>query len=505
MGARQRYETNMALPIHQLPTECLAKIFHENVPLTEDGHEWPEDQFHPHWLYLRNVVLVCHHWQETVYLFPTLWTHISPSTLTPTTFSRNLKRSGSAPIDMLLSENVSFEIMTISAREISRIRSLFIHSNKNLPAPILDSLKLFSGLAPKLTVLYIGTNVWLGALEDAKPLPPCFPGQLVSLHRLHLSYVPEWSLGSFTNLRILQLFCVGRQAEADALERILAILRANPMLEELSLKRTLPKGVQCSPPLAPSLVRLDNLKRFTLDLFEDSFTGRSLLSHLVLPSSVRARIESEWTTTHLFPLDTTLLGTFYSPSHINISQWTQGESLYLDLDPEARTSDAMLSCKIQVLPQASPNPLIDLLEALKPFNMSNVETLEMSYLDYRDPDDEMKEMWTTIFRRLPSLKTLRFGSTYEACAVLDGLLPTATGLPCPLLHSIYIGKDFRYSRAIPNLLAMLAARHKSGRPISMLEVKNSLGDMEVQRTASMYVEKFFLNIDKPRQLYRRNS
>ena len=89
--AELKRSRNSLLNIYKLPPEVLGKIFHQNVTLKGD-FDGLEKESH-------NFLLVCHHWFEVALSTPELWSFWGN---TPKDWVRWCRRSGTAPLDLVL-------------------------------------------------------------------------------------------------------------------------------------------------------------------------------------------------------------------------------------------------------------------------------------------------------------------------------------------------------------------------------------------------------------------
>ena len=71
------YRCNMLVPISRLPPETLAEIFSLLPFIAHDSEGVP-------YLALKSVSPVCRRWREIALSFPSLWSHIHFTKLTPT-------------------------------------------------------------------------------------------------------------------------------------------------------------------------------------------------------------------------------------------------------------------------------------------------------------------------------------------------------------------------------------------------------------------------------------
>ena len=93
--ARFKRTRNSLLNIYRFPPEVLGDIFCPNVTLKDD-FDGLEDRSH-------NFLLVCHHWFEVASRTPEIWSYWGN---TPKDWARWYRRSGSAPLDLVLGREI---------------------------------------------------------------------------------------------------------------------------------------------------------------------------------------------------------------------------------------------------------------------------------------------------------------------------------------------------------------------------------------------------------------
>ena len=93
--ARLKRTRNSLLNVSRLPPEVLGDIFRRNVTLKGDFDGLEEGS--------HNFLLVCHHWFEVASRTPEIWSFWGN---TPKDWERWYRRSGSAPLDLVLNREI---------------------------------------------------------------------------------------------------------------------------------------------------------------------------------------------------------------------------------------------------------------------------------------------------------------------------------------------------------------------------------------------------------------
>lgn len=225
-------------PVHRLPSELLASIFIACVLTIEE-----EDS-----LMLTTLMLVCRHWKEVALNTPVLWSRIVAGVHHPLSKAfRKLERSKSNPLHLCVDFSPRIENGAVSTESIVRTMDLLrtsIWRWKTFRLTVPNRPQAHAALmrckdpAPLLEVLSIQVlhSMQDDGMQHSNPHRTVFDGQTPSLTSCSMtSFNFGWDMHLVSHLRTLKLGGYWN-GYAPSLETTLAMLRACPHLEELSLR-----------------------------------------------------------------------------------------------------------------------------------------------------------------------------------------------------------------------------------------------------------------------------
>lgn len=237
LESRLESAVRLQSPVHRLPSELLASIFITCIMTMEE-----EDT-----LMLSTIMLVSKHWKDVALSTPILWSRIVSGTHHPLakTF-RKLERSKSTPLHICVDFSPRVENGTVTTESIARTMDLLRTSVwrwKTFRLTVPNRPQAHAALmrckdpAPLLEILSI--RVLHSMQEDTyhtNPPRAVFEGQTPSLTSCSMtSFNFGWDMHLVSHLRILKLGGYWN-GYAPSMDTTLAILRACPHLEELSLR-----------------------------------------------------------------------------------------------------------------------------------------------------------------------------------------------------------------------------------------------------------------------------
>ena len=281
------YCRNTLVPISRLPPETLAVIFSLLPFIAHDSDGVP---------YLASIYVsrVCRRWREIALSFPSLWSHIHFTKLTPTGIPKILARAKTSPLHLeakiipqrkarfnafvnLLEARISHtrhitisgQFRTMLKRLVSPAPALVFLSLKTLLHPYISSLSqyiipdsLFNGTAPKLTRL----DLYGCSIGSKSPL--------------------------LKDLQILKIWTPSAQ-EMPTLQDWLAGLNEMPQLKILTVHHATPTISGDSPRISEPqrIVTLHSLTHS--DIFAPANDGALALAHLILPALISLHMAVE--------------------------------------------------------------------------------------------------------------------------------------------------------------------------------------------------------------------
>lgn len=224
-------------PVHRLPSELLASIFTTCIMTMEE-----EDS-----LMLSTIMLVCRHWRDVALNTPIVWSRIVAGTHHPLSKAFcKLERSKSIPLHICVDFSPRVENGTVTTESIVRTMDLLRTSVwrwKTFRLTVPNRPQAHAALmrckdpAPLLEVLSI--RVLHSMQEDvyhANPPRAIFEGQAPSLTSCSMtSFNFGWDMHLVSHLRVLKLGGYWN-GYAPSMDTTLAIIRASPYLEELTLR-----------------------------------------------------------------------------------------------------------------------------------------------------------------------------------------------------------------------------------------------------------------------------
>jgi hypothetical protein len=282
---RLKYRRNPLAPISRLPLETLAEIFSLlRFPADDSKHV-------PYLAWMR-VTYVCRRWREVTLSFPSLWSHIHFTKLSPTGVAEMLARAKMSPLHLeaklscrkradsnaferLLEDHISYTChLTISGDFQTMLERLVS------PAPALESLSL-------------------GSPYDSYFSSPCtipdslFNGTAPKLTRLDLHGCSiGWKSPLLKGLQTLKIQTPYTE-EMPILENWLIVLNELSQLKILTLDYATPTGSFDNPHISEPQCTATLLSLTHFNISAPARGCALALAHLILPALISLHVTAE--------------------------------------------------------------------------------------------------------------------------------------------------------------------------------------------------------------------
>ena len=258
---RLKRARNSLLNVSKLPPEILGKIFRWNVT--------PKGNFDGLVKGSHNFLLVCHHWFEVSSGTPELWSFWG-NTLKD--WARWYRRSGSAPLDLVLDRQVADGSSKLStalcnalrdraARDAIRrvdIRTVDPELLRSIISPLTVT---FEGIRPN-SMASLGLRNWSGTTVDVSGFLAAY--HFPKLQRLNLQNctISSWDcLTSRTAVLTTLVLDLPDPSPIPSTSQLLSVLFSNPALRKVALSgRAVPDGDSSKTSFRVELQHLEKLQ-----------------------------------------------------------------------------------------------------------------------------------------------------------------------------------------------------------------------------------------------------
>ncbi|KAJ8516417.1 hypothetical protein ONZ45_g6290 [Pleurotus djamor] len=487
---------NMSSPVYQVPIEVLGIIFAKLVEMQSPQGYLPDvgliSTYSPA---IQPLSRVCRKWREAALAFPALWSRIyrseGPSCLL------NIERSQDAMLRVYSNEAMhpnptvwivspppsrpssplpdepqkggSIALLNALAPQAHRVEELhFLDAD----ADVLGSVSFMNTPMPHLESLTISMNfrsqpaTW-GAPNIWQP-DKIFDGYTPRLRQLTLHRFPSLPEQIFSGLTHL---CLANQISPQrfTIGRLLDVLRASPLLEELSL-------IDCGPDvddLSHDKVELPHLQNLALGIWTSPMSPTLFTDYLILFHPINFFMwcmpwESGSTLRDLFPLHTTQ-GEYIK--ELRLTSSPRDASYGAIMSPSLWRTDhqyAIISTKDQLQIDGRLEPSEFLFDAPTTLNLRGVQELWLG-TSYRVEPTLLE--WRTFFFSLPSLLTLVISRRSSHSVISALTLPKEDpngDLLCPDLETLRIYNDRLLS--VLRLSIFAEQRDRRNRRLKLVDV-----------------------------------
>jgi hypothetical protein len=279
-----KYHRNALVPISRVPPETLVEIF-SLLPFPADDSECVS------YLALISVTRVCRRWREVALSFPSLWSHINFTKLTPTGFTKILARAKTSPLHL-------------EAKITPRRKAQFNAFRRQLEAHISHTRHLtISGQFRTMLARFVSPAPALVSLSLKKPSHPYISSQFVVPDSLFNGTAPKlahldfhgcsigWKSPLLKGLQTLKIWTPSAQ-EMPTLEDWLAGLKEMSQLKTLNVHDATPTISVDNPhdPDPQRTVTLSSLTHFTI--IASARDCALALAHLVLPALISLHVDA---------------------------------------------------------------------------------------------------------------------------------------------------------------------------------------------------------------------
>lgn len=276
---------NALLPVSQLPSEVLCRIF-EHVAPSDLSYEWD----------LRWIVFshVSRHWRDTALECASLWRCIP--TTGPTELTREfLRRSKSAPLAVVVPYPMQWnrfyhtadppEGVPLAFEELGRIVTLNFTASRSCDLNFFEDYH--GATAPMLETLRIMGDG--SSASDTLLLDPIFLAGTSRLQRLETRGIGlKWPLSLPPTLTSLTLAGGSARASRPTEPQLYDMIRSLDHLKYLSLQGTLPVRESNAKPVIQHLLLKD---LWRLEVIDDADCCAAFLQHVAVPDDCSLSIK----------------------------------------------------------------------------------------------------------------------------------------------------------------------------------------------------------------------
>ena len=496
-----KYCRNPVAPISRLPLETLAEIFSLLQFPTDDSKRVP-------YLAWMRITYVCRRWREVTLSFPSLWSHIHFTKLTPTGVAEMLTRAKMSPLHLeaklscrRTAESDAFERLVED--RISHTRHLTISGDFRTtlerlvsPAPALASLSLRS---PSDSYF-----------SSPRTIPDSlFNGTAPKLTRLDLH---GCSIGSksplLKDLQILKIWTPYTEG-MPTLEDWLVVFNELPQLKVLTFDYATPTGSFDNPYISEPRCTATLLSLTHFNISAPARGCAFALAHLILPALISLHVTAEsqsrdvdevqllipYVARHAHgPQDTTPLQAILlngEEMHTQIVAWTIPD-VDLEVCDSATLKRAAVSARLDLIVTFSCQAYRDGMETvIFDAMLTHLPLNAISTLSAQNYTRLSKEVWLSHAPRFTKLNRVLLVSTAVRAFremlkedVPPNDLPRLPQLTKLILHKFWLTTDNTY-----RLRNILVKRKEHGIPLEALDVRTCHGSEHALQLLSETVEK----------------
>jgi hypothetical protein len=503
------YRRNALVPISRLPPETLVEIF-SLLPFPADASECVS------FLTLISVTRVCRRWREVALSFPSLWSYINFTKLTPTGFTEMLARAKMSPLHL--------------EAKITPLRRARSHAfRRQLEAHISHTRHLtISGQFRTMLERFVTPAPALVSLSLRKPSHPYRPSQFVVSDSLFNGTAPKlthldlrgcsigWKSPLLKGLQTLKIWTPSAQ-EMPTLEDWLASLKEMSQLKMLTVHDATPT-ISVDNPHNPDPRRTVTLPSLThFNIIASARDCALALAHLLLPALISLHVDAHsqsqdgddvqllipYVTRHAWPQDTAPLQTILlneDEMSAEIVAWTVP-----DADLEVRDSVTLKKTAVSArldFSVMSYHGWRDGMEAeIFDAVLSRLPLNAISTLSAQNYTRLSKEVWLSHAPRLTKLnRVLLVAFAVRAFReMLEEDVPP-NGLPrLPQLTKLIISKYSLNKLNTYHLRDMLVKRKEHGVPLEALDVRTCEGSERAMQLLSETVG----NVQRPAKTVKK--